>query len=94
MSFQSKLMKQYESKGYTVLKIIRLNKSGYTDLMCLKNGICIFIESKEKNDTLKPLQKKRIDELINNGFEAMCIQDGKGVIYPIFKDQIETLING
>ena len=52
------------------------------DLFLFKDGITIFIECKELNDTLKPLQKYRIDELIKQGFEAFCLQDGKGIIYP------------
>ena len=81
MTHQQSLIKKYESEGYTVLKIIRLNKTGYPDLMCLKDGKGIWIESKEPNDTLKPLQRKRIDELRANGFEAFCDQKGKGKIY-------------
>lgn len=81
--FQRKLIKEYTNKGYLVLKTIRLNKSGYPDLMCLKNGETIWIESKEINDKLSKLQKYRIDELIKNGFDAKCIQDTKGKIYPL-----------
>jgi len=83
MSYQSKIIKEWERKGYTVIKTIRLNKSGYPDLFCLKDGNIVFIEVKEYNDTLKPLQAKRIDELILNGFKAFVLQDGKGLIYPI-----------
>ncbi len=79
--YQSKLKKQFEAKGYKVLKIIRLSENGYPDLMLLKDGLTIFVEVKESNDTLKPLQKVRIDELKKLGFAADCMQDGKGVIY-------------
>lgn len=70
-----------ESKGYLVLKTIRLNKSGYPDLFCFKDGKTVFIEVKEANDTLKPLQKHRIDELRKKGFEAYCLKKDKGKIY-------------
>ena len=80
-SFQRLVIKEYEAKGFTVLKFIRLNKSGYPDLMCMKDGEVIFIECKEAKDTLKPLQKLRIDELRANGFEAMALEEGKGKIY-------------
>ena len=52
------------------------------DLFLFKDGVTKFIEIKEATDTLKPLQKYRIDELIKQGFEAFCLQDKKGVIYP------------
>ena len=92
--FQTELIKKYEAEGYTVLKTIRLNRSGYPDLMLLKNGKVIWIESKEGKDTLKPLQKKRIDELRANGFKAFCLHSEKGLIYPDkeeFKEEIKNL---
>lgn len=81
--FQNKVKKQMQDQGFTVLKIIKLSDSGYPDLQCLKNGKSIWIECKEKKDTLKPLQKLRIDQLNEQGFEAYCLQDGKGKIYPL-----------
>jgi len=82
--FQNKVIKEYKSKGYVVLKIIKLSANGYPDLLCIKeNEIDIWIECKEENDTLKELQKQRIDELILLGKKAICLQDKKGLIYPI-----------
>ena len=53
------------------------------DLLAMKsNEPTIFIEVKEVKDALKPLQKLRIDQLNQKGFKAICLQDGKGVIYP------------
>lgn len=82
--FQNKVIKEYRNKGYLVLNIIKLSANGYPDLLCLKeNEIDIWIECKEKNDTLKELQKQRIDELNSIGKIAICLQDTKGIIYPI-----------
>tara|TARA_R110000868_G_scaffold401234_1_gene676610 strand:- start:549 stop:794 length:246 start_codon:yes stop_codon:yes gene_type:complete len=81
MSFQTDVIKEYEAKGYLVLKNIRLNKNGFPDLQCLKDGQTIWIECKEANDTLKPLQKFRIDELRKKGFDAFCLQKNKMKIY-------------
>ena len=83
--YQTKIIKEYEKQGFIVLKNIRLNKSGFPDLQCLKDGKVKFIECKEKKDILSELQKLRIDQLINEGFEAFCLQDEKGIIYPIKK---------
>lgn len=85
MNFQSSLRDKYRKEGYKVVKIIKLSENGYADLMLLKEGYCGFIESKEEKDTLKPLQKFRIDELIDNGFDACCMQKNKGIIYGTFK---------
>lgn len=84
--FQTKIIKNYEAMGYLVLKTIRLNVNGYPDLLAMKpNEPTIFIEIKEVKDTLKPLQKLRIDQLNQKGFVAFCLQDGKGKIYPNFE---------
>lgn len=71
-----------EQKGYKVVSVIKLSQNGFPDLLCMKDGRSVWIECKERNDTLKPLQKYRIDELRKNGFEAYCLQETKGQIYP------------
>ncbi len=80
--FQSKIIKEYKEKGWIVINTIKLSCGGYPDLFLFKDGKTIFIECKELNDTLKPIQKYRIDELIKQGFDAFCLQDTKGKIYP------------
>lgn len=81
-NYQRKIIKEMESKGFLVLKTIRLNKSGYPDLICIKKGEPDhWIEVKELNDELKPLQKLRIDQLNDLGKLAYCLQDTKGKIY-------------
>jgi hypothetical protein len=42
----------------------------------------MFVECKEGGDTIKPLQMHRIDQLIKQGFEAKCLHETKGQIYP------------
>jgi hypothetical protein len=61
--------------------IIKTNTNGICDLMALKDGEAIFIECKQGNDFVKPLQEYRIDQLRNNGFEAFAIHETKGIIY-------------
>lgn len=92
--FQTKIIKEMEEQGYLVLKTIRLNKQGYPDLIAMKPiEPTIFIEIKESKDTLKPLQKLRIDQLNKKGFTAYCLQDGKGKIYPSeYQEPKEQLI--
>ena len=75
--FQTKTIKKLKAKGWKVLKTIRLNESGYPDLIALRQGVTIFVECKEKKDTLKPLQKFRLNELKENGFDAFVEHDGK-----------------
>lgn len=78
--FQSKIIKQYETNGWTVLNIIKLSDNGYPDLLCMKAGeVDTWIECKEGNDTLKPLQKFRIEQLRKLGKQAICLHETKGI---------------
>lgn len=81
MSYQNKLISKFQKEGYTVIKLIRCNVTGIPDLMLLKEGVTKFVEVKEDNDTLKPLQRYWIDKLRKEGFEANCYQASKGIIY-------------
>ena len=80
--FQSKVIKQYESNGWTVLNIIKLSDNGFPDLLCMKLGeVDVWIECKEGGDTLKPMQKYRIDQLRKLDKIAICLHNEKGAIY-------------
>lgn len=69
---QTKTIKKYESEGWFVINLIKTNKNGIPDLLCLKeNEIPLFIECKEKTDTLKPLQDYMIKFLNKLGFKAI-----------------------
>ena len=82
MNYQAKVIKQYEKQGYYVINLISTNKNGIPDLLALKKGEePFFIECKKQGDTIKPLQKFRIDELKEKGFKAICLHEVKGIIY-------------
>lgn len=69
---QTKTIKEYEAKGYFVINLIKTNKNGIPDLLCLKAGEKpLFIECKELKDTVKPLQEYRIKQLNDLGFIAI-----------------------
>ena len=68
-SYQKTLIKQFESEGYLVLKLIQIQKAGYPDLLLLKpDGEIRFVEVKAKKGRLSKIQKYRIDELKDQGF--------------------------
>lgn len=76
--YQTKIIKRFEEDGYFVINLIKTSKNGIPDLLCLKEGETpLFIECKEKTDTLKPLQKYRIEELKKYGVNAIVLQDIK-----------------
>ena len=59
-----------EEKGYLVVKLIKTNCNGIPDLIALKDGKTIFIEVKQESGILSELQKLRIKQLRNLGFEV------------------------
>ena len=81
-NFQSKRIKQLKAEGWLVLKTIKLNENGFPDIFAFRNGVAIMEEVKEGDDTISVLQKLRIDQLIAQGFDAKCIHETRGQIYP------------
>ena len=70
--YQSKIIKAFEEKGWYVIKLIKTNKNGIPDLLCLKaNEKPLFIEVKNDKGKLSELQKYRLDELNKLGFDAI-----------------------
>ena len=72
---QRKIIQRYEADGYLVVKINLCNKSGFPDLMMLKDGIASFVEVKRKGEKPRPLQLYRHEELRNAGFEVLVLSD-------------------
>tara|TARA_R100000781_G_scaffold74219_1_gene46254 strand:+ start:1775 stop:2017 length:243 start_codon:yes stop_codon:yes gene_type:complete len=68
---QFKKIKELESLGYYVIKLIKTNKNGIPDLLALKaNEEPFFIEVKTKKGKLSKLQEYRLKELENYGFKT------------------------
>lgn len=79
--FQSKLIKAYEDKGWYVIKLIKTNKNGIPDLLCLKDKEKpLFIEVKASKGKLSKLQEYRLNELNGLGFDAIEIQNNTDFI--------------
>lgn len=53
---QSAVIKNLESSGWLVIKLIQTTMNGIPDLMCIKSGRCTFIEVKAKGKKETPLQ--------------------------------------
>ena len=68
---QAKLIKEYEAKGYYVIKLKLTNKNGIPDLILIpKNSNVEFIEVKKTNGKISKLQEYRIDELKEHGLKV------------------------
>lgn len=73
---QAKIIKEYRSNGFYILKLMKTNKNGIPDLLAIKpmsDGLCdvVFIEVKREGNTTAPLQDFRIKELNNFGIKAI-----------------------
>ena len=68
---QSKKIKQLESEGYYVIKLINTNKNGIPDLIAIpKNADVLFVEVKRPNGKLSKLQQFRLKELNQHGLKT------------------------
>lgn len=65
---QNKRIKELESEGYYVIKLIKTNKNGIPDLIALPKGCdVLFSEVKTPKGVVSELQKYRLKELENHG---------------------------
>jgi|TARA_R110000824_G_scaffold22084_4_gene81372 Holliday junction resolvase len=65
---QSKRIKQLESEGYYVIKLIKTNKNGIPDIIAIPpNSSVIFSEVKTPKGRLSRLQEYRLKELESYG---------------------------
>lgn len=74
---QAKVIKEYEVRGYYVIKLIKTNKNGIPDLLCIKKNDIIFVEVKGANGRLSQLQKYRIKELKDIGIKCIINMNEK-----------------
>jgi Holliday junction resolvase len=72
---QTKIKKKLEEKGFLVIKLIKTSCNGIPDLMTLKDGKTIFVEVKQPNGVLSELQKLRIKQLSDLGFDCKVWTD-------------------
>ena len=66
---QAKRIKQLESAGYYVIKLIKTNKNGIPDVVAIPPGVdLVFSEIKKPNGKISKLQEYRLKELQEYGF--------------------------
>ena len=70
---QSRIIDDLEKKGWIVVKTITLSKNGYPDIFAFRSGTTIFIEVKSEQGKATELQKYRIEQLKQAGFNAEII---------------------
>lgn len=72
---QKKIIDRYTANGWYVIKLIKTNKNGIPDLLCLKeNEKPLFIEVKTEKGVLSKLQEYRIKELTEKSFDVKILR--------------------
>lgn len=73
---QARKIKELESQGYYVIKLMKTNKNGIPDLIAIPKGCDVqFVEVKTTKGKLSPLQEYRITELINHDLKVEVIYE-------------------
>tara|TARA_B100000780_G_C21111911_1_gene449401 strand:+ start:138 stop:413 length:276 start_codon:yes stop_codon:yes gene_type:complete len=68
---QNKRIKELESEGYYVIKLIKTNKNGIPDLIAIPpNCGVLFSEIKKPKGVVSELQKYRLKELKKHGVKT------------------------
>jgi len=68
---QAKRIKELESEGYYVIKLVKTNKNGIPDLVAIPPSCgVIFSEVKTKKGKLSKLQEYRLKELDEHGLKT------------------------
>ena len=75
---QSNKIKELESQGYYVIKLINTNKNGIPDLIAIPpNSDVLFVEVKKPDGKLSKLQEYRLKELKNHGVKVEVFKGEK-----------------
>ena len=72
---QTKIKNKLQKDGWEVIKLIKTSWIGIPDLMALKDGRVKFIEVKQTIGILSEIQKLRIKQLKDKGFEVLVWTD-------------------
>lgn len=68
---QAKKIKELESQGYYVIKLVNTNKNGIPDLIAIpKNSDVLFVEVKRPDGKMSKLQEFRKKELTEHGIKV------------------------
>ena len=77
---EKKLKDKVEAIGGKCMKFVSPGMSGVPDRICLfPGGRVLFIETKAPGGKLRPLQRKRHQELQELGFKVLVIDSGEKI---------------
>jgi len=71
---QSKIITYAKKNGFTVLKVVKCNITGYPDITLFRNGKTIFVEVKTETGKQSEIQKYVQKQLESQGFEYYLVR--------------------
>jgi len=71
---QAQMIREANKIGFMVVKIIRCNINGMSDLILLKNSVTTFVEVKTESGVHSELQKYVGKQLEKQGFEYHLVR--------------------
>lgn len=78
---ENKLIESVKKKGGLCWKFVSPGTNGVPDRVCLfPDGRIVFVETKAPGKVLRPLQRKRREELEALGFEVLVIDSKEEAI--------------
>lgn len=84
---QKQIIKDLESAGWYVIKLIQTNKNGINDLLAVRAARYVWIEVKAEHGKVAPLQAYRHEELRRNGAEVIIAYSREDIKHLLIKKQ-------
>ncbi|WP_194949869.1 VRR-NUC domain-containing protein [Actinomyces trachealis] len=78
-TIERRLKAAIEADGDLCWKLVSPGLDGVPDRICLKDGKVVFVEVKAPGRKLRPLQKRRIRQLTDQGFTVLVIDQPDGI---------------
>jgi len=72
---QAKVRNKLKKDGYLVVQLIKTSPNGMPDTLALKDGKVMFIEMKQPNGVVSPLEEVTHEKIREQGFEVKIWTD-------------------
>ena len=76
---EAQLKKAVEASGGLCWKLVCPGTSGVPDRLCLMGGQVVFVEVKAPGKKPRPIQRRRMNQLRQQGFTALVVDSMDGI---------------
>ena len=78
-TIEHQLKKAIEASGGLCWKLVCPGTSGVPDRLCLMGGQVVFVEMKAPGKKPRPIQRRRMNQLRQQGFTALVVDSMDGI---------------